>query len=76
MQTDLLNRIAVDPGVCGGRPCIKGHRVWVSLVLGLLADGESIADVLREYPGLEADDVRACIAYGAKLASAHFIDVA
>jgi len=76
VQTDLLNRIVVDPAVCGGRPCIKGHRVWVSLVLGLLADGESVPDVLTEYPGLEVEDVRACIAYGAKLAGAHFIDVA
>ncbi len=76
MRVDLLDRIAVDPAVCGGVPCVKGHRIWVSLVLGMLAEGASFADLLTEYPGLEADDVLACIAYGSKLAGGHFVDVA
>ncbi len=76
MRVDLLDRITVDPAVCGGVPCVKGHRIWVSLVLGMLAEGASFADLLTEYPGLEADDVLACIAYGAKLAGGHFVDVA
>ncbi|MGH2749907.1 MAG: DUF433 domain-containing protein [Actinomycetota bacterium] len=71
----LLERISTDPNVCGGRPCIRGHRIWVSLILGLLADGMSFDDILDEYPGLERDDVLACIAFGAKLADGRFVDV-
>lgn len=69
-QEDLLQRIAVDPAICFGKPCIRGHRVWVSLVLDWLASGLSIEDVLQEYPQLEREDVLACIAYGAELARA------
>jgi len=75
MRVDLLDRITVDPAVCGGLPCVKSHRIWVSLVLAMLADGASSADVLAEYPSLESDDVLACIAYGATLAGGHFVDV-
>ncbi len=71
----LLERISVDPNICGGKPCIRGHRIWVSLILGLLADGMSVEEVLVEYPGLEEADVRACIAYGAKLAGGRFVDL-
>jgi uncharacterized protein (DUF433 family) len=71
---DLLQRISVDPAVAGGRPTIRGHRIWVSLVLGLLADGSTVAEVLDEYPGIEEADVRACIAYGARLAGSQFVD--
>lgn len=72
---DLLERITVDPAVCGGKPCVRGHRVWVSLVLGMLADGLTIEEILAEYPGLETADVRACIAYGAKLSDGRFLDI-
>jgi uncharacterized protein (DUF433 family) len=72
----LLERITVDPQVCGGKPCIRGHRIWVSLVLGLLAGGMSVDEVLGEYPQLDDADVRACIAYGAKLADGRFVDLA
>ena len=74
-QEQVLERISIDPAVCGGRPCIRGHRIWVSLVLGLLADGLTEAEILAEYPQLEPDDIRACIAYGALLASGRFLDV-
>lgn len=63
----LLERIAIDPQICGGKPCIRGTRIWVSLILDLLADGVSEADVLAEYPNLTRDDVRAAIAYGAEV---------
>lgn len=72
---DLLERISIDPDVCAGKPCIRGHRIWVSLVLGMLAEGMSVADVLAEYPQLEEADVRACMAYGARLASSHFVEL-
>jgi uncharacterized protein (DUF433 family) len=68
---ELLERIAIDPAVCHGKPCIRGHRVWVSLILDLLADGASNADVLAEYPGLVEEDIRACIAYGSERSREH-----
>ena len=63
----LLQRIAVDPSVCHGKPCIRGHRIWVSLVLDLLADGLSTEQIIEHYPALEPADVRACVAYGAEM---------
>jgi uncharacterized protein (DUF433 family) len=66
-NADLLKRINVDPAICGGRPCIRGHRIWVSLVLDFLAAGKTIDEVVANYPGIEAADVLACIAYGAEM---------
>lgn len=74
--TDALERISIDPAICGGKPCIRGHRIWVSVILGLLADGMTVGEVVDEYPGIEDADVRACIAYGALLAGGSFLDVA
>ncbi len=54
--------------MCGGRPCIRGHRIWVSLILDLLAEGMSTEEILDEYPGLTKDDVRACLAYASEMA--------
>ena len=64
----LLERVTIDPGICGGKPCIKGTRIWVSLILDLLADGVTEAELLVEYPQLTYEDVLAAIAYGAELA--------
>jgi uncharacterized protein (DUF433 family) len=64
----LLHRITIDPNVCGGKPCIKGTRIWVSLVLDFLADGMSETELLAEYPQLAHEDVLAAIAYGAEAA--------
>ncbi len=75
-KRDHLSRISVDPKVCFGKPCIRGHRIWVSLVLDLLANGWTVKKVLEEYPGLEEADVLACIAYGAEMARGRFIEVA
>lgn len=63
-KDNLLSRISIDPNICFGKPCIKGHRIWVSLILDLLAGGETIEEILEEYPSLERDDILACIAYG------------
>jgi len=71
----LLARITMDPNVCFGKPCIRGHRIWVSLVLDFLADGMTIDDVVAQYPGLTSEDVRACIAYGAEMARERYVDV-
>ena len=72
---NLLERISIDPDVCFGKPCIKGHRIWVSLILDLLAAGLSMQEILDDYPGIEELDVRACIAYGSEMARERFIDL-
>ena len=69
-RDDVLARIRIDPNVCFGKPCIKGRRIWVSLILDFLASGWSIPLILENYPGLEEADIRACIAYGARLFTA------
>jgi len=74
-REDLLARISIDPSVCFGKPCIRGHRIWVSLILDLLASGESTAEILATYPGLEEADVLACIAYGAEMSREHYVDI-
>lgn len=63
-RAELLRRISIAPQICGGKPCVRGHRIWVSLILDLLADGVSERDILANYPGLTAEDIRACIDYG------------
>lgn len=63
----LLKRISIDPEVCGGKPCIRGHRIWVSLILDLLASGMTIGEILEEYPQLAEEDIRACVAYGSEM---------
>jgi uncharacterized protein (DUF433 family) len=71
----LLDRIAIDPGVCGGKPCVRGTRIWVSLILDLLADGMTEAELFAEYPQLVHEDVLAAIAYGAEAARERIIPV-
>ena len=63
---ELIERITVEPGKRGGRPCVRGIRITVSDVLELLSAGLTPEDVLRQMPDLEADDVRACLAYAAR----------
>jgi len=60
-----LTRITVDPLVMGGRPCIRGLRVTVGTIVGLLASGHSTEGVLGLYPYLEADDITQALAYAA-----------
>ena len=61
-------RISVIPEICHGKPCIRGSRVLVSVVLDNLADGMSAAEIVQEYPPLVLEDVRAAMAYAADLA--------
>jgi len=63
---ELLQRITVNPARCGGRPCIRGMRIRVTDVLDLLATGLSSAEILEEMPDLEADDIRASVAYASR----------
>jgi uncharacterized protein (DUF433 family) len=62
MQPDL-SRITVEPGKCGGKPCIRGYRMRVADVLGLLAGGMTEAEIFADFEFLEPDDIRACLAY-------------
>lgn len=71
----LLQRIWIDPARCGGKPCIRGHRIWVSLVLDLLAAGVSVREILLDYPGLAEEDVLACIAYGAEMSRERYVPI-
>ncbi|MBD2313017.1 DUF433 domain-containing protein [Desertifilum sp. FACHB-1129] len=72
---NLLQRISIEPNICFGKPCIRGHRIWVSLILDLLAGGETIEQILEEYPGIEKEDVLACIAYGAEMTRNDYIEI-
>jgi uncharacterized protein (DUF433 family) len=74
-RDDLLRRISIDPNICFGKPCIKGHRIWVSLVLDLLASGWSFDQILENYPGIEEADIRACIACGAEMSRERYVDI-
>lgn len=63
----LLARIAIAPEIFGGKPIVRGRRLAVEHVLGMLAAGDSTDDLLREYPWLERDGIRACLAYARRL---------
>lgn len=55
---ELLQRISSDPTICGGKPCIRGHRIWVSLIVDLSVTGSTVEEILAEYPQLTVDDIR------------------
>ena len=67
LQMKYLERITFDPEVMGGKPCIRGMRVTVGMIVGLLAMEHSFEEILRAYPYLEKEDVYACISYGAEM---------
>lgn len=71
----LLARISVDPNVCFGRPCIRGTRIWVSLIVDNLAEGVAEADLLKAYPQLKGDDIRAALLYAAEMTRERIIPV-
>jgi len=74
-REELLERISINPDICFGKPCIRGHRIWVSLILDFLANGASVQDILQDYPQLEESDIMACIAYGAEMSRERFVDI-
>jgi uncharacterized protein (DUF433 family) len=75
-REELLARISIDPSICFGKACIRGTRIWVSLVLDLLASGSSTQEILENYPGLSEEDIRACIAYGAEMSRERYLNLA
>ena len=74
-MTALLKRISVDPNVCFGKPCIRGTRIWVSLILDFLANKMTIEEILEEYPQLTVDDIYAAIAYGAEMTRERYVEI-
>ena len=73
-REELLGRISIDPEVCFGKPCIRGRRIWVSLVLDFLAGGMTVEQIMEEYD-LTREDVLACIAYGAEMSRERYVDI-
>ena len=71
----ILERISIDPNICFGKPCIRGTRIWVSLLLDFLANGMSPEEILVEYPQLEIEDIRAAIAYGAEMSRERYVEL-
>ena len=74
-MNQLLKRISIDPSVCFGKPCIRGTRIWVSLLLDLMAGGMSTTEILAEYPQLTEEDIRAAIAYGAEMSRERYVEI-
>jgi len=74
-RQELLTRISINPEICFGKPCIRGHRIWVSLILDFLASGMTVPEILGEYPGLTNEDVLACIAYGAEMSRERYFEI-
>ncbi len=74
-RTELLKRISIDPNVCFGKPCIRGTRVWVSLIVDNLAEGISETEILAAYPQLHPEDIRAALAYAAEMTRERVIPV-
>ncbi len=71
----MLQRITIDPNVCFGKPCVRGTRIWVSLVLDFLADAMTVDEILADHSHLIREDVQACIAYGAEMARERYVDL-
>jgi uncharacterized protein (DUF433 family) len=74
-MTTPLDRISIDPQVCFGKLCIKGTRIWVSLILDFLASGESESQIRVAHPQLQPEDIRAAIAYAAEIARERIVPV-
>lgn len=68
----MPDRITIDPDVCNGRPVIRGTRITVQTVLEFLGAGDSVDDVLAEYPALSREDVQACLGYASRLMANHY----
>jgi uncharacterized protein (DUF433 family) len=67
-REQLLERVSVDPAVCAGKPCIRGTRIYIAILLDALAEGLSPEEIIDHYPSLSVDDIRAAVAYAADLA--------
>jgi uncharacterized protein (DUF433 family) len=64
---ELLNRVSVDPKICAGKPCIRGTRIYIAIILDALAEGLTPDQIIDHYPQLTLDDIHAALAYAAEL---------
>ncbi len=69
----MLERISIDPRICHGQACIKGTRIPVHQILHMLANGDTVDELLEEYPSLKREDILACLDYAASLAEEQII---
>ena len=74
-REELLHRISINPNICFGKPCIRGTRIWVSMILDFLASGTTEEEILRDYPSLTHEDVLAAIGYGAEVTRERIVPV-
>jgi len=72
----LLERISIDSNVCFGKPCVRGTRIWVSLIIDNLAAGVSEEELLEAYPHLKHEDILAALAYAAEMTRERYVDLA
>jgi len=72
---DWRERISIDPNICHGKPCIKGTRIWVSLIVDNLASGSSEDEILEAYPSLTREDIKVALAYAAEMARERYVDI-
>jgi len=72
---DWMDRISIDPTICHGKPCIKGTRVWVSLIVDNLAAGSTEDEILEAYPSLTKEDIRAALAHAAEMTRERYVDI-
>lgn len=74
MKINLLKRIVVDPKIFNGKPIIRGIRIKVETILSLLENGVSFEEILMDYPDLEMEDIKACLAYAKHLVKNEFLE--
>ena len=72
-KKQLFKRISINPKICAGKPCIRGTRIWVSLIVDNIAAGISDEEILAAYPSLTKEDLRAALAYAAELTHDRYI---
>jgi uncharacterized protein (DUF433 family) len=72
----MSDRIVIDPRICHGQACVKGTRIPVHQIVRMLANGDTVADLLADYPSLEREDVLACLDYAATLAEEQVLELA
>ena len=71
-MSDLIARITLDPAICNGKPTIRGKRITVQSVLEYMAAGDSAEEILKQFPGLEESDIKACLEFASKLINNSF----
>ncbi len=76
LEKELLSRITIDPEMCHGKPCIRGLRYPVVSMLEYLAGGDTAEDLLKEFPDLEPEDIRACLTFAAKSLNVNSVHLA